>query len=314
MKLKHVFDPHPCPICKSNERELFIETIDRHYNIKGNWKIGKCCNCDLVQLVPMLSAQDLIKLYPEEEYYAYDISKHKQLLKKFLKKIFVPTLLVKDPKFDKPGNILDYGCGTGWALLNFKNKGWDCTGIEPSRIASMIGREQLHLEIFEGTFHTIDDNLINKKFDYIRANHSLEHDPDIDKTIHKFFDHLSSSGKILIGVPNINSFPFKLFKKYWWYLGAPVHTYNFSTKHLESLLNKNGFDVLKVRYCGNYTGILGSIQMYFNRNKPNQNPLNGFIFNFPLFIIVAQLFAFIFNLFQLGDAIEVTAQKKKNVL
>ena len=301
-------DTHNCPVCASTQREIIFNTIDRHYNIKGIWNIGKCTNCSLVQLTPMLKASELIKLYPEDNYYAYDTNKHKQQLKINIKRIFLHTLIVKDPFFKQPGSILDYGCGTGWSLLSFKNKGWKCTGIEPSRIASKIGREELGLDIFEGTFHTI--KLPEAKFDYIRANHSLEHDPDIDATIAEFYSHLNIDGKILIGVPNIDSIPFKLFGKYWWYLGAPVHTYNFTPTLLTKLLNKHNFEVVSIRYCGNYAGILGSIQMYLNRNKDEQNPLKGFFMNFPPIILLSQWLANCFNVFKMGDAMEIVAQKK----
>ena len=308
MKDQKLFiDKHECPVCGSNERIVFLTTIDRHYNIEGTWDIGKCKTCGLVQLTPMLSALDLIKLYPEDNYYAYDINKHKQFFKRLIKKLFLSTLIVRDPKFDIAGKVLDYGCGTGWSLLEFKNNGWDCKGIEPSKIASKIGREQLGLNIIEGTIHTID--LANEKFSYIRANHSLEHDPDINETISKFNEHLEVNGKLLIGVPNINSLPYRLFGKYWWYLGAPVHTYNFTTDLLVKLLNKHGFKIESIRYCGNYAGILGSIQMYFNRNKKSQDPLKGFLMNFPPFIIIAQLFAGIINILGKGDAIEIVATK-----
>jgi SAM-dependent methyltransferase len=305
---KTFIDKHNCPVCGSNERNIILNTIDRHYNIKGSWNIGMCNTCGLVQLTPMLSATELIKLYPEDNYYAYDINKHKQFFKKLIKTIFLNTLIVRDPKFTNPGKVLDYGCGTGWSLIDFKNKNWICKGIEPSKIASKIGREQLGLEIVEGTIHTI--NLGDEKFTYIRANHSLEHDPDINETIAMFSKYLENDGKLLIGVPNIKSIPYQLFGRYWWYLGAPVHTYNFTTDLLSKLLNKHGFQIDSVRYCGNYAGILGSIQMYLNRGKKNQNPLKGFLMNFPPFIIIAQLFAVIFNLMKKGDAIEIIATKK----
>ena len=301
-------DKHNCPVCGSTQRDIIFNTIDRHYNIEGIWDIGKCSNCGLVQLAPMLKASELIKLYPEDNYYAYDTNKHKQRIKRIVKEFFLHTLIVKDPVFKAPGSILDYGCGTGWSLLSFKNKGWKCSGIEPSKIASKIGREELGLDVFEGTFHTL--KLPELKFDYIRANHSLEHDPDIDATIGEFYRHLNNDGKILIGVPNIDSIPFKLFGKYWWYLGAPVHTYNFTPTLLTKLLTKHNFEIISVRYCGNYAGILGSIQMYFNRNKDVQNPLKGFFMNFPPLIIISQWLANCFNIFKLGDAMEIVAQKK----
>ena len=65
------------------KKSMFLE------NIEGIWDIRKCSNCGLVQLAPMLKASELIKLYPEDNYYAYDTNKHKQRLKRIVKEFFL---------------------------------------------------------------------------------------------------------------------------------------------------------------------------------------------------------------------------------
>jgi len=299
-------DNNPCPICAENGREIVFVTRDRHYKIKGSWNVGRCVKCGLIQLTPMLRAEELMELYPKT-FYAFSDKRHSSSKKELIKRFFFPTLLVKDAKFSKVGKVLDYGCGTGWALLDFKKKGWECVGIEPSNEAATIGREQLDLNVITGTIHSIAP-LTENSFDYIRTNHALEHDPDIDKTLSKLKILMKPNGKLLIGVPNINSLPARIFKIYWWYIGAPVHTYNYTIEHLDLLLKKNGFQIINVRYCGNFTGTLGSLQIYLNRNNDDKTSLDGWLINFPPFMILGQLIAGLFNLLKKGDAIEVTAK------
>lgn len=305
-KVKTICSLHKCPICDSKERTLIYETRDRHYGIKGLWNISKCSKCGLVQLDPMLNSEQLINLYPKT-FYAYDQNRHIKKNREIIKKILFPTLLVKDPQFKIPGAVLDYGCGTGWSLLKFRDAGWKCVGIDPSEDATKIGTEQLSLDIKHGTIHTISP-IKDNTFDYIRANHSLEHDPDVSETLRKMRKIIKEDGKLLIGVPNINSAPARFFRKYWWYLGAPVHTYSFSPDDLKKILRKNNFEIISIRYCGNFTGILGSIQIYLNRNDPKLLSQDGFVFKFPVFMVIAQFTALICNFFKSGDAIEVIAK------
>jgi SAM-dependent methyltransferase len=303
-----ITEKHECPVCKGLQREILYVTRDRHYRIAGEWNVTKCTNCGLVQLAPMLTSEELLDLYPKT-FYAYDQTRHNKNKKETLKKIFFPTLLVKDPHFETPGKILDYGCGTGWSLVKFRDAGWDCVGIEPSENAAETGRQQLGLDIKHGTIHTLSRFDANS-FDYIRANHTLEHDPDVLDTIKEMRKIIKPNGRLLIGVPNIKSVPGDFFGKYWWYLGAPVHTYNFSLNHIKKVLEQNEFEIVSVRFCGNFTGILGSIQIYLNRNKPQLSSQDGFTFNFPVFMVLAQCLAAVFNIFKSGDAIEIVAKPR----
>lgn len=301
---------HECPICNDIERKLLYCTRDRHYGIEGQWNITECINCKLVQISPMLTCDELVKLYPKT-FYAYDSNRHNQYYKEMLKKFFFSTLIVKNPVFITPGKVLDYGCGTGWSLLKLRNEGWNCVGIEPNENASEIGRSKMRLDIKNGTIHTVP-SFEKDSFDYIRANHSLEHDPDVFLTICEFERIIKPDGKLLIGVPNINSIPARIFGKYWWYLGAPVHTYNFSTETITKLCNRCKFEVKSVRYTGNYTGILGSLQIFLNR-KNKRKSMEGFVFNFPPFLLLFQFLAVILNWCHAGDAIEIIAEPRKKV-
>ena len=77
---------------------------------------------------------------------------------------------------------------------------------------------------------------------------------------------------------------------------------------IDLLLKKNGFQIINVRYCGNVTGTLGSLQIYLNRNNHDKTSLDGWLIKFPPFMILGQIIAVLFNLLKKGDAIEVTAK------
>ncbi len=247
-------------------------------------------------------------LYPSD-FYAFQEQKStsEEGVARKLKRALMPSLYVRDPEFDTPGRLLDSGCGTGWSLLKFKRLGWECIGVEPSAAAALIGRERYRLDIRAGTVHT--ERFPDEHFMYIRCNHSLEHDPDPGATLREFRRILRKDGRLLIGVPNIDSAPARWFGKYWWYLGAPVHTYNFSSAHLSRLLKRHGLAVECVRYTGNYAGIVGSLQIYLNRRRPERTSSEGWVFNSKLCRVAGQAVSVILNALGRGDSIEVISKR-----
>jgi SAM-dependent methyltransferase len=297
---------HHCPVCGGTKRERLHVTRDRHYRIPGEWNVARCADCGMVQLDPMPSTEELMALYPTDFYAYSDLSAKQNGWLGALKRAAFPSLHVNDPAFKQPGKVLDSGCGTGWSLLKFKEAGWSCVGVEPSPTAAHFGRERYGLDIRSGTVHSIQFPAAS--FDYIRSNHSLEHDPQAEATVAEFRRLIRDDGRLLIGVPNIDSWPARWFGKYWWYLGAPVHTYNFSTTHLKRLLAKQGFEVDTVRYAGNFGGLIGSLQIYLNRNDPSRVSTDGWLVNAVPLKVLGQLMSAVLNLLRQGDSIEVVAR------
>jgi hypothetical protein len=119
---------------------------------------------------------------------------------------------------------------------------------------------------------------------------------------------LQDDGRLLIGVPNITGVNARLFGQYWWHLGAPVHPFSYSVETLSQLLEKHRFVVEAVRYNSDYAGILGSVQIWFNRNNGRKSS-EGVAFNSKLLRVGCHWIAKTMDLFRVGDAIEITARK-----
>jgi len=300
---------HACPVCDDVRRETVYRTRDRHFGIAGEWTVARCVGCGLVQIDPMLAVEELMPLYPSDFYAFQDQSEKEEGAIGKVKKILFPSLYVKDPVFPISGRILDSGCGMGWSLLKFKRLGWECVGVEPSEAAARFGRECYGLDIRSGTVQT--EKFPDEYFNYIRSNHSLEHDPEPGATLQEFHRILRKDGRVLIGVPNIDSAPAQWFGKYWWYLGAPVHTYNFSRAHLMALVERHGFEVESVRYCGNYGGLVGSLQIFLNRNRSELTSTDGWLINSTICRVVGQAASAGLNVLHRGDAIEVIMRRRR---
>ena len=130
------------------------------YLVLNNYKYKRCNTCNLVQLIPMPTSDELTKFY-DEIYYSknYDtnssdrdsiIQKHTQIQYEVLKRNF---------KIDQNTKFLDFGCGIGLFLdrLNI-NKHKFIYGFEFNQISSGILKSKgfEYVNIFEQNEHTFD--------------------------------------------------------------------------------------------------------------------------------------------------------------
>ena len=301
-----LIDNLKCINCGNDNFQNMYTTQDRHYGIKGDYTIVRCIQCDLHFLNPMPTPEFLDNAYPQTYYSYQDFYIKESFLHKIYNK-FIVNMSTKDPVFKNPGTILDIGCGSGRFLYQMKLEGWKTFGVEISKSAADLGNKLENLNIFNGEI--IDAKFDAESFEYVRSNHSFEHIHNPLEVLAEIHKVLKKDGKLFIGVPNINSFNAYFFKKYWWYLGVPVHTYSYSVKTLSEILEKSGFVVENVNYNGDYSGILGSIQIFLNRKNGKLSEDGFFVKNFICKAIFHQI-ANVLNFFKTGDAIEIICTKK----
>jgi SAM-dependent methyltransferase len=294
-----------CPLCEGENQEQIYIARDRHYGIPGYYRIVRCADCSLVFLNPMYSDGELSAFYPKD-YYSYQDNFQHSRWKDIVKTILFCRVGTLDPRFPAPGKMLDLGCGTGWILRRMRECGWETHGVEISREAAELGRKTYGLDIFAGTLSQAA--FPADYFDYVRSNHSFEHISCPGETLDEIHRILKNDGKLLIGVPNEESLNSRVFGRYWWYRGAPVHPITYSVITLSKMLSKHHFSVEKIAYNSDYAGILGSLQIWVNRANGRKST-EGALFHNPLLKIVCQWTAKLVDLFGFGDAIEITAMK-----
>ena len=294
-----------CPLCGGKNHEQIYLARDRHYGIPGEYRMVRCTACSLIFLNPMPSDQELSALYPTD-YYAYQDKFRPNRWKEILRSLLRYRIRSFDPEFPAPGKMLDLGCGSGWFMSAMRDRGWETYGVEISNSAAELGRRVCGLEIFAGTLSQA--GFPDAYFNYVRSNHSFEHTSCPGETLDEIYRILRPDGKVMIGVPNVDSLSARIFGQYWWYLGAPVHPVTYSVRTLSQLLKKHNLVVEKINYNSDYSGILGSLQIWLNRRNGRKST-EGAAINNPLLKVVCHWTAKCIDLFKVGDAIEITAVK-----
>ena len=138
-------------------------------------------------------------------------------------------------------NILDIGCGTGFALDAAKRQGLETFGIELSRSAADLAASRGH-RIFPVPLEEMEPAL-EGKFDLISLNQLLEHVPDPLALIQQCRRFLSSSGVIAIAVPGATGI--LRFSPWLHSNWPPHHLSRWRRRDFHTLAQKTGLRVIK---------------------------------------------------------------------
>ena len=155
------------------------------------------------------------------------------------------------PKTKLPGPVLDAGCGDGTFLDLLKEAGWPVEGFEMSPTAAEAARQR-GLSVQTGTIESIQ--LPQECFASVRFWHVLEHLPDPLAALEKAKQWIQPGGELIIGIPNAASFYAKLFGSRWSAWETPRHLYHFTPRTIRRLVEKSGFDSIRVIHCSVGTG------------------------------------------------------------
>lgn len=155
----------------------------------------------------------------------------------------------------------------------------------------------------------MDANFPAETFDYVRMNHSFEHMENPNQILDEVYRILGGKGKLMIGVPNRDSFSARVFGRFWYHLALPVHTFSYSVQTLSQMLSKHNFSVERVVFNTDQTPLLGGIQIYFNRHRASPS-FQGWLSRSRVATLLSYWAARLQNMLRVSDVIEITATKR----
>ncbi|HMM12276.1 MAG TPA: class I SAM-dependent methyltransferase, partial [Bacteroidales bacterium] len=91
-----------------------------------------------------------------------------------------------------------------------------------------------------------DASLTPGQFNLITMFHVLEHLPDVHSTMRKLCSWLAPDGRLVIAVPNHQSYDAEVYGPYWAAWDVPRHLHHFSRNSIISLAEKHGLTIRKI--------------------------------------------------------------------
>ncbi|KAA6438799.1 class I SAM-dependent methyltransferase [Dyadobacter flavalbus] len=233
-----------CPVCSKSSFSNYLNVEDYTVSHK-EFTIQQCNSCYFLLTNPRPSEEDIGQYYQSNDY----ISHHddgKNVMNKVYTSVRNYTIKEKVKLINElsgsKGALLDIGCGTGAFLQAVKTDGWNIAGTEPDQEARTIANEKAAGRIYSDIYNS---SLENQQFDIITLWHVLEHVHKLNETINWLSLHLKENGKIIIAVPNPQSYDALKYGRFWAAYDVPRHLYHFTKASMQKLLQKHNLTVIK---------------------------------------------------------------------
>lgn len=306
-------DKNICGFCKAENSNVLYPTYDIFGN---NYTINKCNDCKAVFLSPQPDKELLKKAY-NTDYYGAGETKFKNSFIENIIDSFRSGRAKRALKFaGHKSKVLDIGCGNGNFLMYlFKFGKCEVYGTEfdenSAKRASLI--KEINLKSGEIKSEDYPDEF----FDLITMFHVFEHLQEPKLMLDLIYQKLKPGGKLIISIPNIDSWQSKMFKGKWLHLDPPRHLFFFTPFDLAELVKNRGFEIERTIYFSIEQNPFGMVQSLLNKMqkkrevlfellKGNKTYSDGyssinifmqklfFLISFPVFII-SDIFASVFS-------------------
>jgi 2-polyprenyl-3-methyl-5-hydroxy-6-metoxy-1,4-benzoquinol methylase len=266
-----------CPICNSLTFNKLLSCKDNTVSSEY-FTLVQCGSCHFVFTNPVPDESEIIKYYKSDEYISHSDTK-KGLMNMAYHQVRKITLknklqLINDLASNK-GQLLDVGCGTGYFLKSCKEDGWKVEGTEPDPDARKIAEGLTKSEISE----TIFSKNNYQSYDIITLWHVLEHVHKLNECMERISNLLKENGKLIIAVPNCESYDAKIYKENWAAYDVPRHLYHFTAETMNRLLNKHKFTLVRkepMKFDAFYVSMMSE---KYRKGSTIKGVLNGFMSN-----------------------------------
>lgn len=194
--------------------------------------------------MPRPSKEKIGAYYKSDEYYSHQENKKGFIPRIYeaIKKVNLKHKYRLATKGLQTGTLLDIGCGVGDFIHAAENKGWQCTGVEPSADAKEIAHKRIKAPIYNSEQL---EELPDKSFDLITMWHVLEHVDNLKWQVEQLQRLVKPNGRIVIAVPNYKSYDGQFYNEHWAAYDVPRHLNHFNKQTITKIFKTNGLTLTK---------------------------------------------------------------------
>lgn len=311
----------PCPVCGNVEWHLILQRgVFKEDHTERVFDIVQCHDCGLGRTEPLLSYKELEPFYTDEYWHqtpalpGINMSLISRLQQRFIDVRLYATIKPILEKMTKGSRILDVGCGSGDVLRLMVKSGLTVSGVEPAKQAAEFAQRTFGSNVIQGTLE--ESAYPEGAFDGATLLHVLEHVPDPFNTLVEICRVIKPCGLILIEVPNITSWGFRVFRERWHPLDIPFHLYHFSPYALEKLVQRVGFRIKRRSYfsarasCASWAlSLFPSLDPRRLRRIESKNRATTFKLIYLAVQLLTWPIAFLSATVKHGDVVSILAEK-----
>jgi len=226
----------------------------------------RCTVCGTLRLDPWPTSSELAAAY-DPSYFGAGASKFVSAIQPIValtrgRRVRKALALLHRVAGSQGARVLDLGCGDGRFLEQVMAHGHAVAGTELSEATAPRASRIAGLDLRIGPLG--EASFPPASFQLITAWHVLEHLPDPSAMLRLCRRWLAPEGRLVIAVPNADSWQASLFQASWFHLDPPRHLYQLSAASLGRALSVGGFTVTAARHFNLGQNVYGYLQSSLN--------------------------------------------------
>ena len=227
-----------CFICDNESLQQCISNQYYYY---------KCFNCNTSQLIPQPN-KDILKNFYDDFHLSQQEGGSYDWIEDRIKVDFPKKIeLIKNFKNNLNINLLDVGCGKGFFVESCNKNKINAEGIDVSKSGIEYAMHTLGVKAEQIDVVDFSKRLENtNKYDVITLQATIEHLPNPKEVFDSIYTCLKPGGLFFLDTGLGNDKFEKFLPGHSQWFDAPQHLFVYSVDGLKILLEKAGFNILKI--------------------------------------------------------------------
>jgi 2-polyprenyl-3-methyl-5-hydroxy-6-metoxy-1,4-benzoquinol methylase len=242
-----------CPVCLNPTTAPVLTGTDLLFETTSQtFTLNSCASCRCLFLNPLPGDDEIARFYPAQYWWNAAGPGLLKTLESIYRRIalhdhvsFISGAAAGERR-GREKDLLDVGCGSGTLMGLLKERGFRPVGVDFSAEAAKVAAQENGVRVVVGSL--VDAAFPDESFDLVTLFHVMEHVTNPREVLAEVARILKPGGAVILQVPNIDSWQFRIFGAKWYGLDIPRHVIDYSKDAMLKLLNESGFLPVRVRH------------------------------------------------------------------